>query len=407
MAANRPGRGALYPEKSMLNRDADILRHRTPPRLKQAGFIALGVAAAIVAVGLGVRFYNASHTRQWTADQQVTSVELAALSGAKGGAELTLPGAVEAFNSAPIFARVSGYLKKWYVDIGTPVKAGQVLADLDSPDLDAQLAQGKADLNTAIANQQLSAATQRRWDSLFAQGAVSRQDKDTKDSDLAAKNAIVASARSNVARLEAMESFKHLTAPFAGVVTSRAVDIGALVLVGTPGATPLFTIADQSRLRIYVRVPQTDEAALKPGVTATFTVPEFPNRSFTATLAAAAGAIASQSGTQLAQFVMDNPGGLIKPGDYAEVHLKLPSGNGMVRIPATALLLRDKGLMVATVDATDHVRLKPIKVGADLGTEVQAVGGVSLTDRVIDNPADSIHDGDLVHVIPKNPTKED
>jgi RND family efflux transporter MFP subunit len=391
----------------MLNRDADILRHRTPPWLKLAGLIALAAAVAIVAVGLGVRFYDASRTRQWTADQQVTSVALARLSGAKGGADLTLPGSVEAYNSAAIFARVSGYLKKWYVDIGAPVKAGQLLADLDTPDVDAQLAQGKADLNSAIANQQLSAATQRRWDALFAQGAVSRQDKDTKDSDLAGKNAAVASARSNVTRLEALESFKHLTAPFDGVVTSRAVDIGALVLVGTPGATPLFTVADQSRLRIYVRVPQTDAAVLKPGLVATFTVPEFPNRSFTATLAAAAGAVASQSGTQLAQFVLDNPGGLIKPGDYADMHLKLPAGKGAVRVPATALLLRDKGLMVATVDATNHVRLKPIKIGVDLGTAVEAVSGVSLADRVIDNPADSIHDGDPVRIIPKTANNED
>ena len=391
----------------MLNRDADILRHRTPPRLKQTGLIVLVIAVAIVAIGLAVRFTNASRTQQWTTDQQVASVELASLSGAKGGADLSLPGSIEAYNSAPIFARVSGYLKKWYVDIGTKVKAGQVLADLDSPDLDAQLGQAKADLNTAIANQQLSAATQKRWDTLFNEGAVSRQDKDTKDSDLAAKNAAVASARSNVARLEAMESFKHLTAPFDGVVTSRSVDIGALVLVGTPGATPLFTVADLSRLRIYVRVPQTNEAVLKPGLTAKFSVPEFPNRSFTASLAAAAGAIASQSGTQLAQFVMDNPGGLVKPGDYADVHLKLPAGIGAVRVPATALLLRDKGVMVATVDSTDHVRLKPIKVGADLGTEVEAVGGVSLADRVIDNPSDSIHDGDLVRVIPRTANKED
>src|SRR5581483_55835 len=170
----KPDRRAPCPEKSMLNRDADILRHRTPPRLKQAGFIALAAAIAIVAIGLGLRFTNASRTRQWTADQQVASVELARLSGAKGGADLNLPGAVEAYNSAPIFARVSGYLRKWYVDIGTPVKAGQVLADLDTPDLDAQLGQAKADLNTAIANQQLSAATQKRWDTLFAEGAVSR-----------------------------------------------------------------------------------------------------------------------------------------------------------------------------------------------------------------------------------------
>jgi len=327
----------------------------------------------------------------------VRTVQLIQLSGIKNGT-LLLPGDVQSWTNAPIYSRVSGYLKRWYVDIGTPVKAGQLLAEIETPDLDGQVAQGKADLNTAIANQKLSAVTARRWDSLLAQGAVARQDADAKDSDLAAKTAIVASARANLARLEAMESFKRLVAPFDGIVTTRAVDVGALVLVGTPGAVPLFTISDQKKLRIYVRLPQTDAGVMQPDMTATFTVPELPGREFTAKLAANANAVASASGTQLLQFQADNREGLIRPGSYAEVRFTMPPGKGAVHVPATALMFRDQGPVVATVDAADHVRIKTITIRRDMGSAVEVGAGLSLADRVIDNPPDSIRDGDPVRV---------
>jgi RND family efflux transporter MFP subunit len=269
---------------------------------------------------------------------------------------------------------------------------------LETPDLDGQLAQGKADLNTAIANQRLSAVTAKRWDALLAQGAVARQDADAKDSDLAAKSAMVASARANLVRLEAMESFKRLVAPFDGIVTSRAVDVGALVLVGTPGATPLFAVADEKKLRIYVRVPQTDAGAVQPGMTATFTVPELPGRNFTATLAASANAVVSASGTQLLQFQADNSQDLIKPGDYAEMHFAIPSAKGSVHVPATALMFRDQGPLVATVGPGNRVRLKVITIRRDLGSAVEVGAGLSLDDRVIDNPPDALREGDLVQV---------
>jgi RND family efflux transporter MFP subunit len=315
----------------------------------------------------------------------------------KGGA-LILPGDVQPWINAPIYARVSGYLRKWYVDIGTPVKVGQLLADLDTPDLDGQLAQGKADLNTAIANQKLSDITAKRWDELLIQGAVARQDADSKDSDLAAKNAMVASARANLDHLQAMESFKHLVAPFDGIVTSRAVDVGALVLVGTPGATPLFNVADETKLRIYVRVPQTDAGVISGGTAATFTVPELPGHDFTARLAASADAVVSSSGTQLLQFQVDNRDGLIKPGDYAEMHFAIPGAQGAVHVPATALMFRDQGMLVATVDPNNRVRLKVVTIRRDLGASVEVGSGVSPADRVIDNPPDAIREGDLVKI---------
>ena len=375
----------------------DILRHTTPPRLKFWGIAALCIAGVIVVAGTAIRLYNLHAATNWSRDQDVRTVQLIKLSGAKEGA-LILPGDVQPWINAPIYARVSGYLKKWYVDIGTRVKAGQLLADLDTPDLDGQVAQGKADLNTAIANQKLSEVTAERWDSLLKQGAVARQDADAKDSDLAAKNAIVASARANLDHLLAMESFKRLVAPFDGVVTTRSVDVGALVLVGTPGATPLFNVADETRLRIYVRVPQTDAGAVTGGTTAAFTVPELPGRNFTAKLAASADAVVSSSGTQLLQFQMDNREGLIKPGDYAEMHFSIPGDAGAVHVPATALMFRDRGMMVATVDASNHVKMKVVTIRRDMGQSVEVGSGLSLADRVIDNPPDAIRDGDPVKV---------
>ncbi len=375
----------------------DILRHTTPPRLKFWGVVALCVAGAIAVGGTALRLYNEHAAATWAQDQDVRTVQLIKLSGVENGA-LILPGDVQSWTNAPIYSRVSGYLKKWYVDIGTPVKAGQLLAELETPDLDGQVAQGNADLNTAIANQKLSALTAKRWDALLAEGAVSRQDADAKDSDLAAKTAMAASARANLDHLRAMESFKRLVAPFDGIVTTRAVDLGALVLVGTPGATPLFTISDQKKLRIYVRVPQTDAGAVRPGMTATFTVPEMPGRDFSATLGASADAVASASGTQLLQFQADNSPGLIKPGDYAEVHFTIPAGKDAVHVPATALMFRDEGPMVATVDGTNHVRMKVISIQRDLGASVEVGSGLSQNDRVIDNPPDAIRDGDPVRI---------
>lgn len=376
---------------------SDILRHVLPPRLKFWGVVAAAVAAAVAVGGVSMRLYRQHEAAQWAQDQDVRTVQLVALSGAKSGT-LILPGDVQSWTNAQIYARVSGYLKKWYVDIGTPVKAGQLLAELETPDLDGQVAQGKADLNTAIANQKLAAVTAKRWDSLLAQGAVARQDADAKDSDLAAKTAIVASARANLARLEAMESFKRLVAPFDGIVTTRAVDVGALVLVGTPGATPLFTVSDQKKLRIYVRVPQTDAAAVMPGMKASFTVPELPGRSFTATLAASANAVTSNSGTQLLQFQTDNADGLIRPGSYAEMRFELPPGKETVHVPATALMFRDQGPVVATVDDSNRARIKTITIRRDLGRSVEVGAGLSPADRVIDNPPDSIRDGDPVRI---------
>jgi len=375
-----------------------LLRHSAPPGLKRWGKIAVVAAVTIAVLGIGWRFYKNHTTAAWTDAQAVPTVQIIKLKGAKAGSTLTLPGDVQAFTTAPIYAQVSGYVKKWYFDIGAPVKRGQLLAELDTPDLAGQSAQGRANLVNAIAAQKLSEATARRYDALFAQGAVARQSKDEKDADLAAKNAAVAAARASLYSVSSQENFRHLVAPFDGVVTSRAVDVGALVTVGTPTSTPLFTVSDLTKLRIYVRVPQNYASYIRPDMDVTFSVPQHPGRVFHAKLVASAGAVASSTGTVLVQFGLDNTDNALQPGAYAEVKFPLPAGANGIRVPATALMFRDEGMQVATVDATNHVRLKTVNIARDLGASVDVGGGISPKDRIIDNPADALRDGDEVKI---------
>jgi RND family efflux transporter MFP subunit len=380
----------------------ELLRHTAPAGLKRWGVIALAAALVIAVVGIGVRLWDSYRTAQWTEDQSVQTVQLVKLQPEKEGGVLNLPGDIQAFTAAPIYAQVSGYVKKWYVDIGAPVKQGQLLAELDTPDLAGQVQQARANLVNAQAAQRLSAATAQRWETLFAQGAVSRQDKETRDADLDAKNAAVEAARANLYSLTSQAGFRRLVAPFDGVVTSRAVDVGALVTVGTgAGAAPLFTVADLTRLRIYVRVPQNYSTYIRPGMTINFSVPQHPGRVFTATLAASAGAVASATGTVLAQFVIDNQDSALQPGGYAEVKFPLPAGADGLRVPATALMFRAEGMQVATVDAQSRVKLKTITIARDLGDAVDVGSGITSADRIIDNPSDSFRDGDEVRVAGK------
>jgi RND family efflux transporter MFP subunit len=376
-----------------------LLRHSTPAGLKRWGKTALILAIVIAVVGIGWRLWRAHVTAAWTDDQAVPTVEIIKPSASKTGA-LNLPGEVQAFTAAPIYAQVSGYVRKWYFDIGAKVKKGQLLAEIDTPNLAGQSEQARANLINAQAAQKLSAATAQRYDSLFAQGAVSRQDKDEKDADLAAKNASVAAAQASLYSVASQENFRRLVAPFDGVVTSRAVDVGALVTVGN-NATPLFTVSDQNRLRIYVRVPQNYATYIRPGMTVSFTVPQYPDRTFHASLVASAGAVAAATGTVLVQFGLDNADGALQPGAYAEVKFPLPSGANGIRLPATALLFRDEGMQVATVDATNHVKLKTITISRDMGAAVDVGSGLSPQDRVIDNPADALRDGDEVRIAGK------
>ena len=299
-----------------------------------------------------------------------------------------------------------GYVHAWYVDIGARVKTGQLLASIDTPELDQQIVQAKADVATAQANMQLAQTTSQRWARLLTQDAVSKQETDEKAGDLAAKTAQVAAAKANLDRMMAEKAFSRILAPFDGVVTARRTDIGALVNAGA-GASPnseLFDVAKIDRLRLYVRVPQVSSSDVKPGVKVTLTVPELPGRTFPAALDTTSNAISDNSGTLLTELLVDNPAGVLKPGAYAQVTFTLQSaatasGPQTLLLPSSALLFRDQGLEAAVVDATDHVRLRKVEIGRNLGQTMEITAGLGPGDHVIDNPPDSIAEGQLVRVV--------
>jgi len=374
-----------------------ILRHTPPRRLKTMGVVALCAAVGVIAFGVISRVQADQRVGAWTGQRAIPTVKVISLRG-EGPSSLVLPGNIQAFNTAPIHARVPGYLKAWYADIGAPVKTGQVLALIDTPDLDQQLIQAKADLQTAVANQHLAGITAKRWAGLLAQDATSQQDADNRNGDLEAKTALVASARANVDRLLALESFKRITAPFDGVVTTRSTDIGALIAVGGTTDVPLFTVSDERKLRIYVQVPQSYTANVKPGMIATFTAPEFPGRTFKATLATTATAITPQTGSLLIQFQIDNADHALKPGDYVQVSFDLPATAEAIQAPPSALMFRDSGMAVAVVGPGQRAVIKPVTLGRDFGGTVEIATGLGPGDRVIDNPPDSLRNGDEIRL---------
>jgi RND family efflux transporter MFP subunit len=309
-----------------------------------------------------------------------------------------LPGSVQAFIEAPIYARTNGYLKAWYTDIGSPVKKGQLLAEIDTPEVDQQLSQAQADLDTARANETLSRSTNKRWQGLLATESVSQQDAEEKAGDAAAKTAAVASAAANVARLRDLESFKRVVAPFDGVVTARNTDIGALINAGQSSGSELFRIADTLKLRIYVQVPEPYAAAAKPGLEAELRFAEQPNRKYVAQTVRTANALDPALRTLQVELQLDNRAQEVFPGAYAEVHFKLAGNAASLRLPANTVLFRAAGLQVATVDPTQHVKLKSIVQGRDFGTTIEVLSGIDANDLVVLNPPDSIADGEPVNV---------
>lgn len=365
-------------------------------RLKLAGIIALAVALVVVTTGIISRANGASTVQAWTNVQAIPSVSI--ITPVAGGAfqEVTLPSTLQAYNDAAIYARVGGYLKGWYVDIGTKVKKGQLLADIDAPDLDQQLIQGKADLASAVSNLQLATITAGRWQNLLKSDGVSKQEYDEKNGDLRAKTSAVASARANVDRLQALASFKRIVAPFDGVITTRKTDIGALINAGSSNAPALFSVADVHKLRVYVDVPQSYMASIKTGTTANLSTSEYPDRTFVATMVGTSESVSASSGTLLVQLEVDNTENLLTPGAYAEVHFKIPANSGAIRIPSSTLMFRQQGLSVAVLGNNNRVKIHPIVLAQDNGTDVEVRSGINASDQIIDNPSDSLSDGDLV-----------
>jgi RND family efflux transporter MFP subunit len=367
-------------------------------RVRRAGRVALGVALLVAAVGIGLRLYEGRQVARWTEAQAVPTVALVTPKAGGAAREIVLPGTIRAFIDAPINARVNGYLKRWFVDIGAPVKAGQVLAEIETPELDQQLLQAEADLATARANMQLAALTAGRWARMRATDAVSQQEADEKTGDYAAKQAIVAAAEANVARLKATTQFKNIVAPFAGIVTARKTDVGALINVGSANGQELFRVADSRRVRVYVDVPQSYAAVVKKGAVAKLRVPERPEQVFPALVTDSSQAISESSRTMLVELEADNGKGLLLPGSYVDVHFAPAERTTLMRLPVSALIFRRDGLRVAVVGADDKVAFRAIALGRDFGTEVEVVSGLGEHDRVIDNPPDSLSDGDQVRV---------
>jgi RND family efflux transporter MFP subunit len=394
MGGDGAGKGALMSDTAR-NADDHFLRS-----VKRLLWILLVVAVILAIWGVVSRVLGRDKLARETSGEAIPVVMTAKPTPSPASDELVLPGDVTAFIEAPIYARTSGYLKMWYTDIGTPVKKGQLLAEIDTPEVDQQFRQARADLETALANARIAAVTDVRWRGLLANNAVSPQDADTRSATAQATKATADSAQANLGRLEELEGFKRLIAPFDGVVTLRNTDIGNLINAGQNAGSQLFRVADTSRLRIYVQVPEQFAPQARPGVEAELHFNEHPGTVYPAKVSRTAEALDPTLRTLQVELLVDNAKGELFPGAYAEVHFKLPGNASILRIPATSLVFRSAGLQVATVGQGSRVRLRNIVEGRDFGTEVEVLSGLSANEAVIVNPPDSITDGSQVKVAP-------
>lgn len=361
--------------------------------------LALGLivlAVALVAAGVISRRSQAQQVKQASAPL-VSAVSILP-AGQAAGASIDLSARIEPWARAPIYARVSGYLKNWNVDIGAPVKAGQTLADIETPDLDQQLLQARAELASARSNLALATSTAKRWQGLLEADAVSRQEADEKAGDLAAKQSAVNAMQANVDRVQALQRYTRLVAPFDGVVTARNTDVGALINVGGTPGSELFVVSDISRLRVYVNVPQRQVAAIKVGDQAELTVPERAGNVYTATVQSLSQAINANSGAMLVQLTVRNDSRELLPGGYASIHFDAPLSGGALSIPPSSLIFNKAGTQVAVLGKDNRVVVKRITVGRDLGNAVEVAAGLDKGDQVIANPPDGVATGDLVRV---------
>jgi RND family efflux transporter MFP subunit len=376
-------------------------------RVFLAGIIVVAAAAATATIGISNRAKSVQEVTRWTNEQAIPTVAVVTPTLVPGQDELVLPGNIEPYYTGLIFARASGYVKQWEKDIGTHVKQGEVLALIDTPDLDQQLAQARADLQTAQANEKLSKVTADRWQTLAQRDIVSQQTKDEKVGDLQAKTATVQASQANVARLESLQSFNRLVAPFDGVVTTRGLDMGQLVMAGGNSGRPLYTVSDIHRVRIYVNVPQAFLAGFKPGLTASLVLPQYASESFPASLTATSHALTPETRSALVELQADNPEGTLWPGSYAEVHFRLEAKERVLHIPATALFFGPRGIEVALLTSDSKVKLSKVQLGRNLGREVEVLSGLSPDAAVIDSPPESLITGQAVRIARKNADKAD
>ena len=377
--------------------------HPLPPvmihKLKVMGVVTATVIGIIMAWGVYSRTQAQAALKTLADKNAATAVTVTTPTASSGHEDLVLPGNVQAFTEAPIYARTSGYLKRWYADIGKSVKANDLLAEVETPEVDAQLRQARADLATAEANYNLSKTTAARWQSLLSSGVVAKQDVDDKVGDEQAKQAEVESARANVSRLEQLESFKRIIAPFDGVITARGTDVGALINSGSANGQELFHIAAVNKLRVYIQVPQQYATDIQPGLVAQLHFTDRPGKSYAATIVNTAKAIDATSRTLLTELSVDNAHHELLPGAYAEVHLIPHSKVETLEVPGNALLFRADGMLVATVDNNNQVVMKKVQIGRDFGKRVEVLAGLEAADRIILNPSDSLLNGATVRVV--------
>jgi RND family efflux transporter MFP subunit len=380
---------------------------QTPPRTPEdqrrrrwtVAVIAFLIVAAVVIGGIVPRVRARAELRAETNQLAVPAVVVVQPKKSTPGQEIVLPANVQAYIDAPIYARTNGYLKRWYVDIGAHVKQGQLLAEIDTPEVDQQLRQAHADLATAEANMHLSEITATRYQGLLKTDSVSQQDADNATSDYAAKKAIVLSGQANVHRLQDLQSFQKIYAPFDGVITQRNTDIGQLIDSGSSAGprSELFHIAAPGKLRVYVNVPQLYSQLTKPGLKADLTLAEFPGRRFEGTLVRTADSIDQASRTLLVEIQVNNPTGELFSGAYAEVHLKIPGNVATFTVPVNTLLFRSEGLRVASVK-DGKATLIPVTLGRDFGNEVEVLTGLTGDEKLVANPPDSIVSGQPVRL---------
>jgi RND family efflux transporter MFP subunit len=372
------------------------------PTLSRRGLYIAGISAAIigvviVVVGITTRKIADAKLQEWTENQAVPVVAVTLPDTRGKTTTFSLPGRLEAYTQAQIYARVTGYVKDWKADIGTPVKTGQLLAEIDAPDLDQQIMQAEANLASAKANSVLSDMTLTRGQSLIKTYAISQQDLDQRAADAANKQGLVRAAQANLDRLRVLEQYKRLTAPFDGLVTARTTDIGALINAGG-GGPPLFVVSETSHLRVYVNVPQSYVPNIPIGTKAQISVPEYPGRTFPATVEASAQAVDIASGTTRMQLVVDNSHAELMTGDFTNVTFDLPHPEIAINVPASALIFNQSGLHVATVGSDGRIILKQVTIARDLGNEVEIGSGITADDRVVANPPEGIATGDKVRV---------
>jgi RND family efflux transporter MFP subunit len=373
------------------------------PRTRRYVLILVSVAVLFAIWGIVTRLSARIALEKQASAAGVATVTTTKPHAGPGSDKLVLPGSVQAFYEAPIYARTNGYLKVWNTDIGTPVKKGQLLALIDTPEVDQELLQAQADLATAAANYQLARTTNERWQGLLSTESVSQQDADQRAGDAAAKAAARQSAAANVARLQELESFKRVLAPFDGIVTQRNTDIGALINAGQSAGNALFRVADVHRLRIYVSVPQPYASSIHTGLTAELELADHPGRRYQAVVANSAQALDANSRTLQVELQIDNAKGELLPGSYAQVYFTLTGADNTLRIPVNTVLFRTDGLRVAVLDEQHRVHLRSITEGRDFGTEIEVLSGLTADDVLVANPPDSITDGVQVRLAPPAP----